>query len=106
MVESQIPSRFRRLRPPRLPRWYLVDGKPRRSLWPPQAAQVSARDAEQLLALAREAASAHSGTDDAEAPERRRMRAVLELLERTLEPIALRRSAPERADAGAVERPT
>ncbi|MBK9383915.1 MAG: hypothetical protein IPN34_03695 [Planctomycetes bacterium] len=99
-------TRFRRLQPPRLPRWYLVDGKPRRSLWPPEMARVPVRELRRLLELAREGTAAHPDVDREDAPERRCMRAVLELLERALDPNGALRAAPGRADATAAERAT
>jgi hypothetical protein len=107
MIEStNRRPRFRRLQPPRQPRWYLVDGQPRRRFWPPETARVPLRELQKLLELAREGVAAHPDADGEDAPERRCMRAVLELLERALEPTGPLRAAPGRADATTAERAT
>lgn len=74
--------RSRRARPTRGPRWYLVDGQPRRTLWPPEAALIKTKEAQQLLSLAREAAKREAGSSRIE--QRRWIREFLGALEHAL----------------------
>jgi hypothetical protein len=87
MNESRGPrslERFRRVRPARQPRWYLVEGQPRRTLWPPQAALLRAPELRRLIDLARAAAEEDAVSFSPGAGERRWIREVLAALGRAL----------------------
>jgi hypothetical protein len=87
MVEIRAPrshERFRRVRPARQPRWYLVEGRPRRTLWPPQVAMLRAPELRRLLDLARGAAEEDAVPSSPLAGERRWVREVLAALGRAL----------------------
>jgi hypothetical protein len=88
-------ERFRRMRRAREPRWYLVDGYPRRSLWPPAAALARAPELRRWLELARASIENHADPSTDRGGERRWVRAVLDALER-----ALRSDDLSRAGAG------